>query len=106
MDYRAAEKFASEKIDVKRPSAREEDGTFIRTFFNEEIGSQLKIDRAWVMKLAKFRLGFTLRNEDHINFFGGNLFGVDVVRFTQSDRDYIFEEFSGRIRSPYPPKAN
>lgn len=104
VDYRAAEKFASEKIDVKRPSAREEDGTFIRTFFNEEIGNRLKIDRAWVMKLAKFRLGFTLRNEDHINFFGGNLFGVDVVRFTQSDRDYIFEELAGVSEAIIHPK--
>lgn len=55
----------------------------------------LKIDTRWVNLLSRYRIGFTLRNEDHMRFFGGNLFGTEVVRFTINDRDYIFEELLG-----------
>lgn len=58
----------------------------------DEICSGLVIDKNWATKLARFRLQFTLRNDEHIEFFGGNLFGVNVVRFTPSDRAFLFEE--------------
>lgn len=63
----------------------------IRDTLNEHF-KDLKIDARWVNLLSRFRIGFTIRNEAHMKFFGGNLFGTEVVRFTINDRDYIFEE--------------
>ena len=58
----------------------------------DRLASSLVIDRDWLTKLARFRIGFTLRNEEHIEFFGGNLYGVNVVRFSPMDRAFLFEE--------------
>lgn len=52
----------------------------------------LKIDTRLIQRLSALRIGFTTRNEDHISFFGGNLTGVHVVRFTPADRDTWFED--------------
>lgn len=61
----------------------------------DEVCKDLVIDQEWVRKLARWRVEFTVRNADHIDFFGGNLFGVQQVRFTTSDRAYLFEELLG-----------
>lgn len=61
----------------------------------EEICPNLKIDKEWLRKLSRQRIQFTLRNEEHMAFFGGNLFGVNVVRFTVFDRAWLFEELMG-----------
>lgn len=58
----------------------------------DEICKDLVITPEWVKNLARFRVGFTVRNTEHIDFFGGNLFGVQQVRFTPMDRAYVFEE--------------
>lgn len=95
VNYTMARNFSNEKDVVIKQTKNEKDGVFIREMFEREMGPSLKITKDWVRKLNKFRLSFTIRNEEHINFFGGNLFGVDIVRFLQSDRDYIFEELCG-----------
>lgn len=61
----------------------------------EAICPDLVIDKNWLRKLARQRIQFTLRNDEHIAFFGGNLFGVNVVRFTTLDRAWLFEELMG-----------
>ena len=43
-------------------------------------------------KLRSFRTDFASKNQDHISFFGGNLTGVNVVRFSPYDRDNFFNE--------------
>jgi len=58
----------------------------------DEICKDLVITPDWLRKLARFRIGFTVRNQEHIDFFGGNLFGVQQVRFTLMDQAYLFEE--------------
>lgn len=42
--------------------------------------------------IAAYVARLTHKNEDHISFFGGNLFGVDVVRFMPADRDAWFDD--------------
>jgi hypothetical protein len=63
----------------------------INGVFAEACGS-LAMDPAFAKKLTMFRVHFQHKNEDHIKFFGGNLLGVEVVRFTDADRDQWFDE--------------
>ena len=48
--------------------------------------SHLTIDRAFIRKLQTYRQKFANKNDDHVEFFGGNLMGVQDVRFTRADR--------------------
>lgn len=47
-------------------------------------------------KLAKniyqFQIGYVNRNQEHMEFFGGNLLGVQVVRFKDSDLSMFFND--------------
>lgn len=63
----------------------------IRSVFEEECAN-LVFDSAFCKRLAEYRLGFTMKNDDHNLFFGGNLLGVQVVRFLPADRDAWFDE--------------
>lgn len=54
--------------------------------------ANLKIDAKLAKLIADYQISFTTKNEDHINFFGGNLLGVDVVKFTPTDRLRWFEQ--------------
>ena len=42
--------------------------------------------------IRRFRVGFMTKNPEHMAFFGGNLTGVHIVRFTPADRDRFFNE--------------
>lgn len=63
----------------------------IRAVFEDEC-SKLDIGPALVARLQKYENSFVNKNEDHIKFFGGNLTGVQVVRFSPADRDRWFDE--------------
>ena len=63
----------------------------VKSIFDREC-AHLSFDTKLANKLSKYRLGFELRNQDHITFFGGNLTGVQVVRFLPEDRDLWFED--------------
>jgi hypothetical protein len=63
----------------------------VNRVFMEACGS-LVIDFNFIKKLALYRLRWVQKNPDHIEFFGGNLLGVQVVRFTDTDRDQWFDE--------------
>ncbi|MBB5409321.1 hypothetical protein HDG34_003262 [Paraburkholderia sp. HC6.4b] len=52
----------------------------------------LVIDAMFARRISQYRHAFVFKNADHIKFFGGNLTGVEVVRFTDDDRDRWFEE--------------
>lgn len=56
----------------------------------DDVCSNLVIDQALANKIEKWRLAWTLKNTDHAEFFGGNLTGVHVVRFLDSDREDFF----------------
>lgn len=49
------------------------------------------IDAALVKRLQRFVTEFTHRNPDHLDFFSGNLLGVEKVRFKPSDWENFFD---------------
>lgn len=54
--------------------------------------SHLKFDEKLAKKIHDFQTGFVNKNEDHLAFFGGNLTGVHIVRFTSQDKDKWFTD--------------
>lgn len=63
----------------------------IRTVFEDECAG-LVIDTKLAKRILNYEQNFVQKNENHIAFFGGNLLGVQVVRFNSSDRDRWFDE--------------
>lgn len=53
----------------------------------DDEGAHIKIDRRLLKKVKDYGIAFVNKNEDHIAFFGGNLVGVNPVRFTTPDRN-------------------
>lgn len=54
--------------------------------------TRLSIDAAFLKRLHQYERAFVTKNEDHIEFFGGKLLGVNPVKFIPSDRIRWFEE--------------
>ena len=63
----------------------------VKSIFDKEC-SNLKINSELIRKIQHYQISFVNKNSDHIEFFGGNLLGVQVVRFTNQDNDRWFEE--------------
>lgn len=63
----------------------------IKEVFKRQL-SDLELDSKLVKRLSHFKHAFINKNDDHIKFFGGNLLGVEVVRYLQADRDEWFSE--------------
>ena len=61
----------------------------IREAFTKVAG-HVNFDRALAKRLSGFQTGFVAKNEEHMAFFGGNLTGAHIVRFTSQDRDKFF----------------
>src|SRR6185312_8255581 len=58
----------------------------------EEICSNLVIDQSLCTKIHLYQTGFVNKNSEHSEFFGGNLLGVQVVRFTDTDKHTWFDD--------------
>jgi len=54
--------------------------------------SNFKFDSKSADKLYRFQIGYINQNSEHLQFFGGNLLGVNVVRFKDSDLRRFYEE--------------
>lgn len=63
----------------------------IKSVFDDVCGS-LKIDATLAKRLNNYKVKFINKNSDHVAFFGGNLIGVQVIRFTTSDRNDWFND--------------
>lgn len=63
----------------------------IKGVFESEC-AHLALDAQLAKRIHLYTVGFAHKNQDHIEFFGGNLTGVQVVRFTDADRDHWFTE--------------
>jgi hypothetical protein len=61
-----------------------------RTF--ERVAKDVKIDKALLARIHHYERAFLNRNDDHIQFFGGNLMGVHPIRFRSIDRDDWFTD--------------
>lgn len=58
----------------------------------DEAFSDIKIDNRFLGKIARYADQFANKNQDHIEFFGGVLMGVQRVRFRPEDRNEWFED--------------
>lgn len=63
----------------------------IKALFDNNL-SHLKFDDKLAKQIHDFQTGFVNKNEEHLAFFGGNLTGVQVVRFTSQDKDKWFTD--------------
>jgi hypothetical protein len=63
----------------------------IKAIFEDEC-KDLVFDQRLAKKLSDYHNAFVNKTDDHIQFFGGNLLGVHVVRFKDTDRDRWFDE--------------
>lgn len=51
----------------------------------------LDFDKRLAEAIHRYKQGFINRNKEHAAFFGGNLLGVNVVRFVDADKDAWFD---------------
>lgn len=63
----------------------------VKTVFDAAC-EHLKFDAKLAKKFSDYVIGFINKNEDSMVFFGGNLIGVQVVRFTNQDKDKWFND--------------
>jgi hypothetical protein len=56
------------------------------------VAAGVHIDEMLIKRLQRYVTEFTHRNPDHLDFFSGNLLGVEKVRFKSSDWDNFFDE--------------
>lgn len=54
--------------------------------------NHVQADEALARRVIDFQVAFVNKNEEHMAFFGGNLTGVQVVRFTAQDMDRFFTD--------------
>lgn len=64
--------------------------TLIEVF--DEHFSKLKFDTKLVKSIYQYQIAYVNKNPEHLEFFGGNLLGVQVVRFKDSDVNRMFNE--------------
>lgn len=61
----------------------------LKSFFDETF-SHLTFDSYLAKELYRFQVAFVNKSSEHMEFFGGNLLGVQVVRFTDRDTQRFF----------------
>lgn len=65
--------------------------TTIKSVF-EDVSKDIVVDTKFIQRVHEFERSIVNFNEDHIEFFGGTLFGVKPMRFRNSDRDRWFTD--------------
>lgn len=63
----------------------------VKQVFDTEC-SDVKFDAALAKRINEYQVGFVNKNEDHMTFFGGNLLGVQKVRFMPADKEKWFND--------------
>ena len=61
----------------------------------ETFADYVDIDQRLADRINNFQISFVNKNEDHLAFFGGNLTGVQVVRFTVDDLNRFYSDVIG-----------
>lgn len=80
--------------DVKVNITGYEYKTDIKRILHEHM-SHVKIDSNLVRDIEYFLKSFVNRNEEHINFFGSNLTGVNKITFSTEDRNQLCVDLLG-----------
>ena len=63
----------------------------VKAVFEDECKG-LDIGPKLAKRLHAYQVSFVNKNEEHANFFGGNLTGVHIVRFLDEDRNIWFDD--------------
>lgn len=63
----------------------------IKQIYDEEC-AHLRFDKALLKKVILMESSFVNKRQEHVQFFGGALTGVEIVRFTDDDRNKLFME--------------
>ena len=63
----------------------------VKRVFDENCDN-VKFDAKLAKKFADYVISFVNKNEESMAFFGGNLMGVQIVRFTNQDKDKWFND--------------
>lgn len=63
----------------------------LKDVFNAHLPN-LVVDAKFFETIRRFRLEFMHKNQDHMEFFGGNLLGSHIVRFSDKDFDVFFND--------------
>jgi hypothetical protein len=66
----------------------------IKSVFAGLVGD-IVIDTKFLERIHTFQTTFLNKNEEHVSFFGGNLLGVNPIRFLPSDRNKWFDDVLG-----------
>jgi hypothetical protein len=64
---------------------------YIKVTF-DRVAKGLDIDQALLKRIHMYERAFVNRNDDSVSFFGGNLMGVNPIRFRTIDRDDWFTD--------------
>ena len=62
----------------------------IKSIFDEHL-AKLRFDQALATHIYRFQVAFVHKNEDHMDFFGGNLLGCHRVTFMMRDFNLFWE---------------
>lgn len=63
----------------------------VKRVFDENC-AHLRFDQKLAKKFSDYVISFINKNEENMTFFGGGLMGVQIVRFTQQDKDKWFTD--------------
>lgn len=77
----------------------------VKDVFNDLCG-ELSFDNKLGDKIIRYMNSFISKNVEHASFFGGNLTGVYVVKFTNSDRSIWFDEILNINEEELLPRLN
>jgi hypothetical protein len=64
--------------------------TLIEAF--DECFKHVKFDKNLAKRIYQFQSGYVSKNHEHLEFFGGNLLGVHVIRFKDSDVNQFYDQ--------------
>lgn len=70
----------------------------VEIFFDNEL-KHLKFDRKLIKKLNNFRLLWSTKSDEYLDFLGSNLFGVHTIRFSAIDERNLYNLVYG-IENP------
>lgn len=65
----------------------------LKELFDEEF-KDIKFDNNLANFIHKYQVKYLMFNKEHIEFFGGNLLGVNIIRFTDSYINILYDELN------------
>jgi hypothetical protein len=80
------------KIEIKRRILMDKRYEDVKSFFNYWL-KDIRFDKSLLNRLTTFRLQWSTKSDDYIDFLGSNLIGVHEIRFSSIDDKNLLEIF-------------